>query len=74
MLKVQELFVVFSAITLDLDSGGLECSFVQRHGSNFTGCGSLLCGPHDVWELRPLQPVGGHPGGGVSGRGIDTSF
>lgn len=54
--------VFIYGISLDSDPGGLERSFVQRYGSHFTTCCSLLRGPHDFWKLCPLQPAGSHLG------------
>lgn len=65
---------LFVSFVSDSYPGGLERSFVQRHGSHFTSCCSLLRGPHDVWELRPLQLVGGHLGRGLSSRGKETQY
>lgn len=49
-------------ILSDSDPGRLECGFVQRYGSHFTSCCSVLRGPHDFWKLCPFQPAGGHLG------------
>lgn len=43
-----------------LDTGRLECCFVQRHGEDQSlGC-FIFCNSDDIWELRIVQPVGSH--------------
>lgn len=54
---------------LDPDSGGLEQGAVQRHGLHLPHSCSLLHRAHDLWELCPVQPAGGHLGGGFPDRG-----
>lgn len=48
---------------------GLERRPVQRHGLHLLLGRPLLRGPDDLWQLRALQPTGGHPGGGLPGGG-----
>lgn len=61
-LLLQLCMKVVFFILSDSDPGGLERGSVQRYGSYLAAGRSLLCGPHDLWKLRPLQPAGGHLG------------
>ena len=45
---------------IDLDTRGLECRPLQWHGEDEPLGGPLLRGPHDVWQLRPLQSTRRH--------------
>ena len=58
----------------DPDPGGLERGVVQWHGLHVAARRALLRRPHDVRQLRPLQPAGGHLGGGLPGGGIRADF
>ena len=58
----------------DPDPGGLERRAVQRHGLHHSAGRALLRASHDVRKLRPLQPAGGHLGGGLPGGGIRADF
>lgn len=53
----------------DPHAGGLERGAVQRDGLHLLVGRPLLRGPDDLWQLRALQPAGGHPGGRIPGRG-----
>ena len=55
--------------SLDLDTRGLECGVVQRHGENESLGGPLFRRAHDVRQLRPLQPTRRHPRRRILGRG-----
>ena len=50
---------------LDPDPGGLEHRPVCGDGEDQPLGRPLLCAPHDIRQLRPLQLAGGHLGGGI---------
>lgn len=56
-------------VSPDPHPGGLECRALQRHGLHLILGRPLLRGADDLRQLRALQPAGGHPGGGLPGRG-----
>lgn len=51
--------------TSDPDTRRLECGAVQRDGKDEPLGLLVLCCSHDLRQLCPLQPAGGHPGRGL---------
>ena len=60
------LYLLYLMVFLaGFDPRGLEhCPFSWDEKDQPLGS-ALLCGPHDLWQLRPLQLTGGHFGRGI---------
>lgn len=59
------IILTFVSTLTDPNAGGLEHCAVQCDGADESLVSNLLCDPHDIWKLCPVQPAGGHPGGRI---------